>query len=84
MSYTKALLLGIGLLLISALLLALNINSPTTLGAIGRVVGGLMIFPGIVITFDGIAKGRTLYIFSKKNGTEHIAFWHSDRNRHQD
>ena len=80
MSYTKVLLLGIGLFLISALLFALNINSPTIQGSIGRVVGGLMIFPGVVFTFDGIAKGRTLYISSKKNGVKHIAFWHNAEN----
>jgi len=78
MSYTKGLLLGIGLLLTSILLFAWNINSITTLGAIGRVVGGLIMFPGIVITFIGISKGRTLYIFSKKNNIKHIAFWHND------
>ena len=76
MSYTKVLLLGIGLLLISVLLFAFNFNSTTTLGAIGRVIGGLMIFPGVILLFDGVAKGLTLYIFSEKNGVDHITFWH--------
>lgn len=79
MSYTKVLLLGVGLLLTSLLLFALGYNSPTTLGAIGRIVGGLILFPSVILIFDGIAKGRTLYIFSKKSGIEHTAFWHKDK-----
>ena len=71
MSYTKILLLGIGLLLISVLLFASGFNSSTTLGAIERVVGGLMLFPAMILIFEGLAKGRTLYIFSKKNSIDH-------------
>ena len=76
----KNLVLIIGLLILttSGLLFGFNFNSLSTLGAIGRVFGGLLILPGGVLTFDGIAKGRTLYIFSKKNGKEKLAFWHDD------
>ena len=78
-AYITILLIGLGLFTISGLLLGFNFNSPTTLGAIGRVFGGLLLFPSGVLTFDGIAKGRTLYILSKKNGEGHIAFWHKDK-----
>jgi len=79
MSYIKVLCCGIALLILSAFLLIFNVGQPSNAAALLRVLGGLLILPGAILTFDGIAKGRTLYVFSKKNGTKHTAFWHTDR-----
>ena len=84
MTYKKALLIGLGGLLLSVLLLIFNAGSPTTLGAIGRVVGGLLLFPSIILIFDGIAKSRSLYLVAdvrKKDGTQehHYCYWHTEK-----
>jgi len=78
MGFNIVLIIGLLVLATSGLLFGLNFNSPSALGAIGRVFGGLLLLPGGVLTFDGVAKGRTLYIFSKKNGEEKLVFWHCD------
>lgn len=78
MTYRKILLLGIAVLLASGLLLLFNFGSSTVLGSIGRVVGGLLLFPTVILLFDGVAKGRTLYILSHRNGIKKAAFWHKD------
>ena len=53
MKYSSVLLFGLGLLTVSGLLLGFNFDSQTTLGAAGRVFGGLVMLPGGVLTFDG-------------------------------
>jgi hypothetical protein len=74
-------LLAIGLLILagSALMFFFNWNSNTTLGGWGRVGGGLLLFVGGIVTFDGIAQGRSLYLSGTINGVEQThPFWHKD------
>jgi hypothetical protein len=80
--FENNMVLIIGLIILSGTvtLFYFNWNSANTLGAIGRVFGGLLMLPGGVLTFDGIAKGRTLYLSGKINGKEQShPFWHGAR-----
>ena len=77
--YLIVLIIGLTLLVGCGLMLWINWNSATVLGAVGRVFGGLLEFVGGVITFIGFAKGRTLYLSGKINGVEQIhPFWHKN------
>lgn len=77
--YIILLIIGLTLLIGSSLMLWVNWHSTTILGGIGRVFGGLLEFVGGVITFDGIAQGRSLYLSGTINGVEQThPFWHKD------
>jgi hypothetical protein len=70
---------GITLLIGCSLLLWTNWNSTTVWGAIGRGGGGILEFVGGIITFDGVAQGRTLYLSGTINGVEQThPFWHKN------
>jgi hypothetical protein len=77
--YLVVLIVGLTLLIGCGLMLWINWNSTTILGGIGRVFGGLLEFVGGVITFNGIAQGRSLYLSGTINGVkQNHPFWHKD------
>ena len=76
--YAIVFIIGLSLLIGCGLMLWINWDSTTILGGIGRGFAGLLEFVGGIITFIGFAKGRSLYILSKKNGEDKFAFWHKD------
>ena len=83
--YAIGTIIGLLILTASALLFYFNWDSTNTLGGIGRVGGGLLMFIGSIITFIGVAKGRTLYLSGTINGVEQTRpFWHKDTEKGKD
>ena len=77
--YAIVLIVGLTLLIGCGLMLWINWNSTTVLGGLGRALGGLFEFFGMIITFIGFAKGRTLYLSGKINGVKRThPFWHKN------